>query len=180
MKHKIFDDFVNSQISKKNEIVDLDWSKQRDEWIECVSSFYAQVESFLKQYVSKGQIQVNYETKKITEEYIGEYEVKTANIRLGKNKIKLDPIGTNLIGAKGRVDMIGSNGKVKFVLVDKDSPAPKMAIRVWVNGQEPPHKEKKKREIEWAWKISTPPPGITYIELNKESFFEALMGVANA
>ena len=33
---------------------------------------------------------------------------------------------------------------------------------------------------EWAWKISTRPPNIKYIELEEESFLSAIMEVANA
>jgi len=40
--------------------------------------------------------------------------------------------------------------------------------------------EKEADGIEWAWKIATPPPRIKYIEVNAESFFDALMEVINA
>ena len=178
MKNKEFDEFVTKQFSEANE-PDIDWSKNRDEWLIYLSEFYKKVESFLKDYVSKGQITINYNTKKIFEEHIGEYEVKTANIQLGRNQIKLDPIGTNLIGAKGRVDMIGPNGTVKLVLVDRDASAPAISVQVWVHGEEPPQEKEKSKKIEWAWKISTPPPHIKYIELLQESFFDVFTEIAN-
>jgi hypothetical protein len=33
--------------------------------------------------------------------------------------------------------------------------------------------------IEWAWKISTPPPEMKFIELTQEAFFEMVLEVAN-
>ena len=37
-------------------------------------------------------------------------------------------------------------------------------------------KMKKEKDV---WKISTPPPKIKYLELNENSFFDALMEVIN-
>lgn len=174
MTKKRFDEFVAKQSSETKES-GIDWSKKRDEWLEYLAMFYKKVESFLQEYISKGQIRIDYGTKRISEEYIGEYEVRTAIIHLGRNQIRLDPISTNLIGAKGRVDMIGPNGKVKFVLVDRDASAPRISVQVWIQGQEPPPKAEKPKKIEWAWKIGTPPPRIKYIELHPESFFDAFI-----
>ena len=173
-----FDEYVAKQSSETRES-EIDSSKKRDEWLEYVNKFYKKVGYFLQKYLSGGQIKIVYGSKKISEEYIGEYEVSTAIIHLGKNQVRLDPIGTNLIGAKGRVDMVGPNGKVKFVLVDKNASAPRTSVQVWVQGEVPPPKADKPMKIEWVWKISTPPPRIKYIEFNSESFFDAFMEVAN-
>jgi hypothetical protein len=178
MTKKKFDEFVAKQSSETGES-EIDWSIKRDEWLEYLKMFYEKVESYLREYVSEGKIRIAYDSKKMSEEYIGEYDVSTAVIHLGKNQVRLDPIGANLIAAKGRVDMIGSNGKVRFVLVDKNSSAPGISVQVWVQGEEPPHKADKPLKVEWAWKISTPPPRIMYVELNSESFFDAFMEVAN-
>ena len=43
-------------------------------------------------------------------------------------KIHFDPIGTNLIGVKGRVDMHGPHGTVRFVLVSKTDSSPTRVI----------------------------------------------------
>jgi len=176
MTNKAFDDFVAKQTSETQRS-QLDWSKERDEWLRYLEKFYKKVESFLHDYLSKGQIKIDYVTKKISEEYIGVYEVKSAIIQLGRNQIRLDPIGTNLIGAKGRVDMIGPNGEVKFLLVRRHAPPPKVSI-LPPGMQRAPEPEEPTR-IEWSWKIATSPPPIKYIELQQESFFDALMEVAN-
>lgn len=175
---KTFDEFVVSQTAQAKES-EIDWDKRRDEWLQKLEQFYGLVESFLREYIDNQQIQIAYDSKRIVEEYIGAYDARTASIVVGKNKICLDPIGTNLIAAKGRVDMNGPNGKVKFVLVDKDAPAPSISVRVWIEGEEPPPEQPKKEVVEWAWKIGTPPPRIRYIELTQETFFDALMEVAN-
>ena len=178
MIKKKFDEFVANQSSETRES-EIDWSKNLDEWLEHLKKFYNKIESYLQKYVSGGQIRIAFGNKKIFEEYIGEYEVSTATVHLGKNQVRLEPIGTNLIGANGRVDMIGPNGKVRFVLVDENASAPGISVQVWVQGEVPPPEADKPSKIEWVWKISTPPPRIKYIELNSESFFDAFMEVSN-
>jgi len=172
-----FDEFVAKQSAAMQP--EIDWAKKKEEWLSFLSKFYAQVEKFLGKYLSSGQIRLRYRAIKIVEEYIGEYEVKTLMIDIGRNQITLEPIGTNLIGAKGRVDMNGPNGKVKFVLVDRNASSPGISSRVWIHGEEPPLKLPEAEVVEWAWKIGTPPPNIQYVELNQESFFDALMEVSN-
>ncbi|WP_201213991.1 hypothetical protein [Rhodocyclus purpureus] len=173
-----FDEFVAQQASRLPQ-AEINWNRNLEDWLDHISHFFKLTSEFLDAYLASGQIQIDYGTKRIIEEYIGEYEAKTATITIGKSKILLDPIGTNLIGAKGRIDMIGPNGKVKFVLVDADASAPRISVRVWVQGEEPPSEIEKPKVVQWTWKIGTPPPNIKYIELNRESFFDSLMEVAN-
>ncbi len=173
-----FDEFISKQSSEIRES-DIDWSKNRDEWLEYLKKFQGTILSYLDEYILGGQVRITCDSKKILEEYVGEYEAETIIIHLGKNKVRLDPIGTNLIGAKGRVDMIGPNGKVKFVLVDKNASAPRISIEISVRDKKLLPEVDTIPEIEWVWKISTPPPRIKYIELNSESFFDAFMEVAN-
>ena len=65
--------------------------------------------------------------------------------------------------------MEGKAGKVKFLLTDKNSTKTKVQI----------YQGKPAKNIKWAWKISTPPPAVQLLELNEESFFDALMEVIN-
>jgi hypothetical protein len=66
---------------------------------------------------------------------------------------------------------IHTTGKVKFVLVNKNASTPK--INVWIKGEQPPKEEAK--IIQWDWKIATPPPRIQYINLQQDTFLNALM-----
>ena len=177
MSKKDFDDFINKQAEVKAAEKPIDWIVQRDEWLEYLSKFYKKVESFLGEYLTAGKVIYNYSEIKMFEEYIGSYSARVLNIELGSHRVKLEPIGTNLIGAKGRVDLIGANGKVKFVLVNKNSSGPKIKVDIWIEGKKPPEKEDKPMVIEWDWKISTPPPRIQYINLEQDTFLEAIMEV---
>ncbi len=178
MTNQSFDDFVN-QRSKASEKSEIDWTAKLEAWKRDLSIFHEKVESFLKSYIESGKLTLTKRSIDLREEYIGSYEVDALDIILGDTKITLTPIGTNLIGAKGRVDMKGPRGTVKFVLVPKDSSGPKISIQVRIQGEDAPTKEEIKPITDWEWKISTPPPRINYIELEEESFQTALMEVAN-
>lgn len=177
-----FGEFVEKQNAERihAEESGRDWARERDKWIENVESFYTTIFSYLREYIDRGQIVVQQAPVTLFEEGVGEYSTKAATLFLGKKQIEFEPIGTNLIGAKGRIDMIGPNGKVKFVLVDKTASSPEFVVEISVDGEVPSKRAQEDVRREWVWKISTPPPRIGYFELNEESFFEAMMEVANA
>lgn len=145
--------------------------------LQYLSVFYEYIEGFLDEYKKAGKLNFDYAQKDIFEEHIGGYPVKVLNIRLGSHKIRLEPIGTVLIGAKGRVDLIGANGKIKFVLVNKQLSNPQTKVKVWIKGQEPPQEDGEPKDIEWGWKIATPPPRIKYLDFGQGTFLAAIMEV---
>ena len=174
-----FDDFVNQQHTMAGDTErSVDWPRQLDEWKRFLEQFNDLVKEFLREYIEQGKMRIEYVAKQIHEQYIGRYEVQAISIVIGNNKVYLDPIGTNLIAAKGRVDMNGPSGTVRFVLVPKDSNAPAIRVRIH-DGVGPIHDEVPQEVTEWTWKISTPPPQIRYIELEEELFRDAVMEVVN-
>ena len=181
-----FEDFVDQQIAEAGQAQSMDWPQRREDWINHLDKFYKLALGFLEKYIQEEKIHIEWTTKHINEDYIGNYDVQSLEVSIGAAiKIHFDPIGTNLIGAKGRVDMHGPHGTVRFVLVPKtdSSPSP-VTIR---DEPQPPAVELKTlkgtSDIKYedcVWKISTRPPAIQYIELEEESFLSAIMEVANA
>jgi len=179
MASRSFDDFVNRQAAEA-EKPEIDWQARLSEWKSYLNKFYELVKGHLHRYVSEGKISLSYEEKSIHEDQLGTYQVKALTVSIGKSKIQFDPIGTVLVAAKGRVDMIGSSGSIKFVLVPKDATGPTVKITIRDLGDEsPPQPELEPFPTEWAWKIATPPPRIRYIPIEEESLFDAIMEVSN-
>ena len=181
MRNKQFEQFLDQAVSS-SQMAQIDWEEKKREWIIFLGDLYEVIEGFLKPYIDKGKIMMTYSQVEINEELIGSYQVKSATILIGANRILLQPIGTNLIAAKGRVDMKGPYGTVKFVLVPQAADTPQIRTIIGTPGQFPegPVGSIAETSIDWEWKIATQAPRIRYLPLDRDAFFDALMEVTNA
>jgi hypothetical protein len=181
IKNKTFDEFVSRQQETDLETASIDWEKERDEWLTHLRRLYTMVESFLSKYIPSGQIRLEYRSIDLNEERIGSYSAEQMILRIGRQEVDLVPIGTLLIGSKGRVDVIGPAGKAEILLVDHKAPSPRSLIKVTVGvgGKLPVAPSKPTSEIEWEWRIVTRPPERRFIEITQESLFQLIMEVAN-
>ena len=171
-----FQAFITAKKQNALDEVKIYWGKKRDEWLQSLNEIYAQFKNWLNNFEDSDVISLEYKNKEINEEHIGIYSANKMIITIASEQILLEPIGTLLIGAKGRIDMKGKNGTIKFVLVPKQSGGPSIKVDI-ATGDEPKPEEKKGVQIEWEWKIATPPPSIKYIELDSDSFSDALLEV---
>ncbi len=180
-ENKTFDEFVSRQLEADSETASIDWGKEREDWLLHLRRLYKMVESFLSKYVSAGQIRLEYRPINLNEERIGSYSAEQMILRIGRQEVDLVPIGTLLIGSKGRVDVIGPAGKAQLLLVDRTAPGPKSLIKVTigVGGKLPVPPSKPTSDIEWEWRIVTRPPERRFIEITQESLFQLIMEVAN-
>lgn len=173
-----FDQFVATQIESLGDGGSgLNIEQEKEIWLKKLNELYSLVNKSLSDHISKNNIVVEYEDINLTEELLGTYSVKMALIKVGQHKVKLQPIGTFLIGARGRVDMIGPRGTTRFTIVPPAAIAPQVRVTIFLPGENPHTPEQIATPETWVWKIATPPPRITYIDLNNETFREALMGV---
>ncbi|HLW84319.1 MAG TPA: hypothetical protein VKR60_03835 [Candidatus Sulfotelmatobacter sp.] len=182
MASKDFDEFVKRQQGGASvAAVEINWEKERDEWLAHLDRLYSKIESFLKKYVSSGQIKYEYRPIDLNEENIGSYSAKQMVLRIGRQEVDLVPIGTLLIGSKGRVDVRGPGGRAQILLVDGKVSDPRSLIHVTVGvgGKLPLPPGKRTREIDWEWKILTRPPERRFIEITQQTFFDLIMEVAN-
>lgn len=178
MANRSFDDFVNRQ-SAEAKGAEVDWEAHLSEWKSYLTEFYDLIDRHLAKYVAEGKILLEDSEKTIHEDRLGTYSVKALTVSIGRSQIRFDPIGTIIVAAKGRVDMIGTSGTVKFVLVPKASTGPTIKVRIRAEGEDPSEEPGPMPITEWAWKIATPPPRIRYIPIEEESLFEAIMEVSN-
>lgn len=177
MADTTFSDFIEQQTAPPVDEPEVDWDEKREEWLQHLEQFYQLVEGFMREYLDQGKVRLQRGTKKLNEEYIGDYSVDTIAMDIGANRIIFDPIGTNLIGAKGRVDMQSAKGTVKFVLVPEDATQTGWRNRTFEGPEPIPEPVEPARN--WAWKIATPPPKVRCVPLCKDSFQDAVMEVVN-
>jgi hypothetical protein len=171
-----FDEFVKRQQQEP-----VDWAKQREEWLEKLDVLYRMIEQSLNKYIDAGEIKCEYSNIELNEEDIGTYTARKMRITIGRRVVTLTPVGTMLIGAKGRVDVVGPAGQTRFMLLNSKAsrPSDMISVRVSVGKPPPSSPPSKPQEITWVWKIATNPPIVQFIELTKETLFQALMEVAN-
>jgi hypothetical protein len=180
MTKEQFEKFVEQRDRASKEAKPIDWESRKRDWLEDLAGFYSTIEGYLAEYKNSGKLKVERSRVSLTEQYIGTYQADSMAILIGSDKVTLVPVGTLIIGARGRVDMAGPAGTVKFILAGRDSDG--IRISVTVAGENQPGPEVQPRPIareEFVWKIATPPPRIRFIELEPETFFSALTEVVD-
>lgn len=181
MTKEEFENFLE-QKARTEKAKPIDWESQKGEWLQNLRSFYSTIGGYLAPYRESGKLKVESSSVRLTEEHIGTYEAECRTVLVGSDKVTLVPVGTFLIGARGRVDMNGPLGTVKFILTGKHSSGISISWKIRGEEKQPPRKEPVKKEAvpeEFVWKIATPPPKVRFIELTPETFFSALTDVVN-
>ena len=182
MAVKEFDEFVKRQ----HETGQVDWDRERDEWLAHLDALYRKIETMLSTYTSSGQIGIRYKTIDLNEEDIGSYQARQMIVRIGRQEVDLVPAGTRFIGFKGFVEVIGSAGKASLALANKDrhstlpeGPHTRKLRKIVEEYRSRSELVASSAKIEWAWKILPRPPGRDLDELTQESFYQLLMEVTN-
>lgn len=182
MGKKEFDTFLKNEESKKEPAVDRE--AERIWWIKQLGVLFSEIKGWLKEYIETKKINLEIQEIEIFEAALGTYTVQEITIKIGNKVVKLTPIGTILIGTKGRVDMVGKTGTVRFILADKKAVEPKIEFGIFPTDEakkkhQEAQRKKERTETDWVWKISSSPPKIKYTDLNQDIFLEHLMEVCN-
>jgi hypothetical protein len=149
-----FDEFVRRLNEKKTDADQVDWSKRLGRWKSDVEDLFQTVEGFLAPHVQKGSVRVTRGETTIEEEHIGKYSVPKLIIQIGSELINVKPRGMLIIGAVGRVDVVGPNASARLVVIADEKNA---------------HR----------WKIATDSSN-RLVDLTRDTFFQVLMATADA
>ena len=176
-----FSNFLARQTSADTSSL-LDWEEEKIVWLRYVDQFYAQIEHYFKDFKEKGDVVLHYREKTMREDFAGEYIVRQLEAKIKNRVVLFDPVGLNVIGAKGRIDMILEDKAVRFLLVEKESSKPeiKISMHSCETDSKPSDFTGNPQNSSLIWKIATPPPFIEFIDLNEDSFFDALLEILNA
>lgn len=159
-----------------------DWEARKSEWLSSLQAFYAELEAWLSDYLKTGKIEMERSEVELEEEHLGKYRAEMRVLRIGTDLVVLRPVGTFLLGTRGRVDMEGPKGAVRFILTSKHSDGDQNSLTFTPPGEQAPASSLKNQPEppdEWVWKIATPPPKVRFIELTADLFFDALTEVLN-
>lgn len=184
MGKKEFENFLKQEGEHK-EAPEFDPESRKKEFISYVNALFEQVENWLAPYVKEGKVQLQ-KGEKITlyEDLLGSYEIDQLIICIGNNTVSLRPVGTILIGTRGRVDLRGPVDKVKFILADKSAKAPKFEFHE-SQAEKGTRQVKEQPQVDYqkstalVWKIATEPPNVQYTDLDQDIFLDKLIEVIN-
>jgi hypothetical protein len=177
-----FDDFVRREQQAVRDQNATDWAAEKEAWIESLDSLFIQVSGYLREYVEAGQVSINYTEIELNEENIGSYAARKMFVTIGTKTVVLEPIGTLLVGSKGRVDVVGPLSKAQLLLLDSEARSVQELFRVSVSvgrATPPPRPPGPSKPIRWIWRIVTKPPRMEIIEITKDSFLSLLTELAN-
>jgi hypothetical protein len=98
----------------------IDWDERRDAYISAVKQLYDQIEEVLAEPIKQRAVKAYRRDKPLSETYLGTYAVPDLVLTIGDEQVRFSPQGRNVVGAKGRVDVIGGQGEAKLILQDND------------------------------------------------------------
>jgi hypothetical protein len=83
----------------------VDWESVKQEWISRVHGLYDEIREWLKPLEDKEYLKIERNPLVITEEMLGPYEIDSMEIIAGETTVVLEPVGRQVLGAMGRVDL---------------------------------------------------------------------------
>lgn len=139
------------------------WEERKVWWQGKVVALLDEIEVWLAPLIQSGAIVFNRLPVKLNEETLGSYEIESAKIQLGGQTLQFRPVGSVIVGAFGRIDVVGPVGEVMLVLCPPDETA---------TGDQ--------RRASSVWFISHPQRRSALMPLNRGSFeqlFTDLFGI---
>jgi hypothetical protein len=106
------------KISEADKKVEVDIPKIISQWQHEVEKTLNETKVWFKEYIDQGIFTVIETEKSLNEEIIGDYKIKMIEYEIGKFRLVFEPMGHNIIGAWGRIDVFFRGNKTdKYVLI---------------------------------------------------------------
>jgi hypothetical protein len=91
--------------------------ERRRQWIDAVERLYQMITSeLLAESIAQRLVTVSRVEKVIREERLGTYRAPELILDIGGETVRFSPKGRNIIGAKGRVDLVGELDTMTLLL----------------------------------------------------------------
>jgi len=97
-------------------LTSIDWDDRRDKYLAAVQDLYRQIEKLLADQIGQKTVTVQRRPKQLTENYIGTYSADDLVLVIGDELVRFSPRGRNIVGAAGRVDVVGERGEATLIV----------------------------------------------------------------
>jgi len=98
----------------------VDWDDRRDKYLAAVDTLYTQIETILAEPIQQKSVTLQRRAKELSESYIGTYKIDDLILLAGDEQVRFSPVGRNIAGASGRVDVLGERGVPEVLIVQPD------------------------------------------------------------
>jgi hypothetical protein len=109
-------DLVQKKQKESAASTGIDWDDRRDKYLAAVQDLYHQIETMLAEPIRQNTVVVQRRPKQLTENYIGTYSVDDLILIIGNEQVRFSPRGRNIVGAAGRVDVVGERGEATLII----------------------------------------------------------------
>ena len=107
--------FLAKKQKQSSKASTINWDERRDNYLAAVESLYRRIESMLGEAIQKKSVTVQRHPKHLTENYIGTYQADDLTLVIGDEQVRFSPRGRNIVGATGRVDILGERGETILI-----------------------------------------------------------------
>jgi len=128
---KLVQQFAEGQQKADAENI-VDWKEMKNWWVQIVHDLFNQIDGWLHSLIESGSVKSLRKTTKLREQDLGGYDIESLEIQVASRKLAFVPVGTMLIGAFGRIEVNGPNGKAVLVLLNTDNKVPPQERRAHV------------------------------------------------
>ncbi|WPL18298.1 hypothetical protein Thiowin_03366 [Thiorhodovibrio winogradskyi] len=136
----------------------LDREQRLNWWRSKVDALTTQMKQWLEPLITDETISVRQKSVRINEDRLGDYELPALEFCFGLSSLSVTPVGSVIIGALGRVDIAGPEGKAMLILTADDAES------------SPSFKQEHAR-----WFISYPEQRLKLFELDESSFRQLIV-----
>ncbi len=94
--------------------------KRKEEWLESLAELFSSIKVWLAEPVSQNLIEIAEDDVEIDEYKVGLYKAPSLILRAGHDVVFVEPVGTIIMGANGRVDVKTGGTSFKIILTDQN------------------------------------------------------------
>jgi len=125
------EDKARKLAQQKKDELPVDWTAERDWWLERLRQLFAQIAEWLRPLIDEGVVATKLVPKRLSEEHIGVYAAEAMVLDFSGEGIVLDPQGTVIVGARGRVDAYRRGAAAQPTMLILSGPKATPTWEIW-------------------------------------------------
>jgi hypothetical protein len=109
-------EFLRQRKAKSASAPAINWEAKKRDWIDAVRRLYETIENdIFKDALAEKLVKIQRRDAEIVERYIGRYSIPELVVQIGGEEVVFAPKAVNVIGASGRIDLIGERDQATII-----------------------------------------------------------------